>query len=318
MLEAGSALRTVLTHRQVEAFRAVMLTGGVTSAAEMLRIAQPAVTRLIRDMQTATRLKLFERKGSRLFPTSEANSLYMEVERSFVGLDRILQTAQDLELRRVGTLRIACLPALANGYLPRFMTGFLAKRPDIRITLLGMPTVNVLDWIVSGQSDVGFAELPVDHPLVHKEPLPSVPVVAAVPSGHELARKSRLTPIDLVGQPFVGFTTATILSDRIGRVFAEAGVKPIQRVETPLSLIACAFVAAGLGIALVDPFTGQGFAGRGVRLRPFAPRIDVEFSAVYSTQHEPSGLARDLIDTLHADIFKFATDCLDTSRQVEA
>ena len=104
-----------MTHRQVEAFRAVMLTGRVTAAAEMLRIAQPAVTRLIHDMQTATRLRLFERKGSRLLPTSEANSLYMEVERSFVGLDRILQTAHDLQLHRVGTLRIACLPALVNG-----------------------------------------------------------------------------------------------------------------------------------------------------------------------------------------------------------
>jgi DNA-binding transcriptional LysR family regulator len=78
-----------------------------------------------------------------------------------------------------------------------------------------------------------------------------------------------------------------------------------------LSLIACAFVAAGLGIALVDPFTGQEFASRGFQLRPFSPRIDVEFSAVYSTQREPSGLARDLIDTLHADIVKFATDCSD-------
>jgi DNA-binding transcriptional LysR family regulator len=112
----------------------------------------------------------------------------------------------------------------------------------------------------------------------------------------------------LTGQPFVGFTTATILSDRINRIFAEAEVKPIRRVDTPLSMIACAFVAAGLGIALVDPFTGREFVSRGVQLRPFPPRIDVEFSTVYSTQREVSGLARDLIDALHADIVKFAKD----------
>src|SRR5580658_7912125 len=79
----------MLTHRQVEAFRAVMLTGRVTAAAEMLRITQPAVTRLIRDLQTATHLRLFQRQGSRLLPTGEASALYLEVERSFVGLDRI-------------------------------------------------------------------------------------------------------------------------------------------------------------------------------------------------------------------------------------
>lgn len=297
----------MLTHRQVEAFRAVMLTGRVTAAAEMLRITQPAVTRLIRDLQTATRLRLFQRQGSRLLPTSEANALYLEVERSFVGLDRIGRAARELQQHKVGVLRIACLPALVNGYLPRFLATFLADRPDIQVTLFGMPTVSVLDWIASGQCDIGFAELPIDHPLVRKEPLPVVQVVAAIPSGHALARKSALQVTDLDGQALIGFTPTTILCDRMDRLFAQAGVQPSRRVETPLSMIACAFVAAGLGIALVDPFTGREFARSGVETRTFTPRIDVEFTAAYSVQRELSGLARELLDAFHAEVARFAT-----------
>jgi len=286
----------------------VILTGRITAAAEMLRITQPAVTRLIRDIQTTTRLRLFQRQGSRLLPTSEANALYLEVERSFVGLDRIARAAQDLGQRKVGALRIACLPALVNGYLPRFLAAFLTNRPDVRITLFGMPTVGVLDWIASGQCDIGFAELPIDHPLVRKEPLPAVPVVAAIPSGHALARKSALLAKDLDGQALIGFTSTTILCDRIERMFAQSGVQPSRRVETPLSMIACAFVAAGLGVALVDPFTGREYARSGVETREFMPTIDVEFTAVYSAQRELSGLARELLDAFHIEVARFAAD----------
>ena len=62
-----------LNQRQVEAFRAVMVTGGITSAAQLMNVTQPAVSRLIRDLQVAVGLRLFERVGTRLLPTSEAS-----------------------------------------------------------------------------------------------------------------------------------------------------------------------------------------------------------------------------------------------------
>ncbi len=69
----------MLNPRQLEAFRAVMLSGGVTPAAELIGVSQPAVSRLIHDLQRALGLRLFERHGARLLPTGEAHSLYREV-----------------------------------------------------------------------------------------------------------------------------------------------------------------------------------------------------------------------------------------------
>ncbi len=84
---------------------------------------------MIRDFQHHVGLALFERRGTRLAPTSEALSLYAEVERTFVGLERIARTATELRTRRAGFLRIAALPALANGFLPRFAGQFAVERP---------------------------------------------------------------------------------------------------------------------------------------------------------------------------------------------
>src|SRR5260370_30393698 len=112
--------------RQVEACRAMMLTGSVTEAAKLMAVTQPAVSRLLRDFQALLKMELFERRGSGLVPTASATALYMEVERSFVGLERIAAAAEEIRGRRTGTLRIAAMPALSNGYLPRPTGGVLA------------------------------------------------------------------------------------------------------------------------------------------------------------------------------------------------
>lgn len=296
----------MLNPRQVEAFRAVMLTGGMTQAAELIGVTQPAVSRLIRDLQLALDLKLFEKRGARLLPTGEAHSLYREVERSFVGLDRIAQAAVELRQRRAGALRVAALPALANGFLPRFMARFLAARPKLDLALYGLPSRSVLDWVVSGQCDLGMSEMPVEHPGILLEAMPSVPAVAVMPRGHRLARRTALVPRDFAGQSFISLGQSTVLRFRIDAAFADAGVARQMRVETQLTMIACALVAAGAGLSIVDPFTAQEFEGHGIVFRPFEPRIEVEYGAVYASQFAVSGLVRELIAEFSAAVAGFA------------
>lgn len=292
--------------RQIEAFRAVILTGSVTGAAQIMRITQPAVSRLIRDLQQSLEITLFERRGTRLLPTSEGLSLYGEVERSFVGLDRIAQAALDLRTRRAGTLRIAALPALANGFLPRFVGRFLADRPKIDVGLYGLASHVVLDWVASGQCDLGFAAVPVEHPTVSLVPMPSIPVMAVMPPSHRLARKKRLQPKDFEGEAFISLGPFTLLRHRIDGAFADHSVTRQLRVETPLSEIACALVASGVGVSMVDPFTAQEYRTRGIVARPFEPRINFEFAALYSRQRGLSGIARDLVDLFSKHVEAFA------------
>src|SRR5206468_723883 len=82
--------------RQIEAFRAVMHLGTTVQAAAFLHVSQPAVSRMIRQLEDATRLRLFKREKSRLRPTPEATALFREVERAFVGLDSLRRVAENL------------------------------------------------------------------------------------------------------------------------------------------------------------------------------------------------------------------------------
>ena len=87
----------MIKQRQIEAFRAVMTAGGVSAAAAFLNVSQPAVSRLIRDLEAQIGVALFERRsGGRLQPTRDALILFREVERYFISLDQITQTAAGL------------------------------------------------------------------------------------------------------------------------------------------------------------------------------------------------------------------------------
>src|SRR5882724_1794838 len=297
MLWSESAMARI-NSRQVEAFRATMLTGSVTEAAKLMAVTQPAVSRLVRDFQALLKMELFERRGTGLVPTAAATALYTEVERSFVGLERITAAAEEIRGRRTGSLRIAALPALANGYLPRLVGHFLKERPNLNLAFFGVISPIVVDWVLNNQCDIGFAEVPIAHSGLPSVRLPALPRVAVLPADHRLAAKAVLEPRDFEGENFVSLSAGSSSRHLIDQVFNRDDVRRILRVETTLSEIMCGLVSSGLGVAICDPFTAQEFESRGIVVRRFLPRIDFEFAAVFPPQRSPSPVALDLVEVM--------------------
>src|SRR5689334_4895291 len=102
----------MLNLRQIEAFRAVIETGTVSRAAERLSISQPAVTKLIQNLEHGTGLQLFQRTPGRVSPTTEAMLLFDEVERIFKGLSGLQNFVGEIRTLHHGHLRVGVMPAL--------------------------------------------------------------------------------------------------------------------------------------------------------------------------------------------------------------
>jgi DNA-binding transcriptional LysR family regulator len=265
--------------RQVEAFRALMQRHTVTRAAQMLHISQPAMSRLIADFEERAGFALFTRQQGRLMPTVEANVLYAEVERAFVGLDSITQAAQQIRAMRRGSLRIAGSPAVALEWLPRVLTSFAREHPGVDITLLTHSSSTVVQLVASQRIDIGFIAEAMPHPAVRLDRLTHEPMRCILPAGHRLARKRILKPEDLRDEPFVSFPLSFDARRTIDRVFVEHGVARQMTVEAQLSQTIVAFVAQGAGVALIDPVTAS-FAGERVAVRRFEPAIADELYLV--------------------------------------
>jgi DNA-binding transcriptional LysR family regulator len=288
--------------RQLEAFRALVECGTVTRAAEELCVSQPAVTRLISDLEESAGFVLFERSKGRLHLTSEGMALYEEVERSLIGVQRIAATAESIRAGHLGMLKIASLPALALASLPKAISEFVKDRPQIQVSLSSIPSRAVMDMVAKERCDVGFAIVQMNYPSQYGELLISNEMVCALPEGHRLASKKVIVPKDLEGENFISNTRE--LSSRLetDAVFTAFGVERRLQLETQINAGICAFVQAGMGVALVDTFSALEYVGRGVVFRRFEPVLLNEIQALYGTGRTPSALLRGFVEHLRAQL----------------
>ncbi len=298
-----------MRQRQLEAFRAVMLCQTVTRAAEMLCISQPAVTRLLADLEESAGFELFERVRGRLHPTAEAHLLYEEVNRSLVGVERIARTAQAIKNQQRGALHIAAPPAIAISFLPRAIADFLKDHGEIKIQLGVYDSPSILDMIVGRRCDIGIVTLGTSNGVAHGDNLLTVAQVCAVPVGHRLANRKVVVPKDVQGELFICHPSFIGTRLAIDAMFAAHGVEyKAAQVESQTSASVVSLVAAGLGISLVDAFTAMEYKGKDVRFIPFEPAILLNLTVLTPSQHTPSKLA----EVFLSHIRKFASDELGT------
>jgi DNA-binding transcriptional LysR family regulator len=290
----------MLGFRQVEAFRAVMRTGSMTEAANVLGTSQPGVSRLIAQLEASTKLKLFSRGGGRLEPTAEAVAFNIEVERSFSGLQVLEQAACDIRNFGTGHLRIACLPALALGFMPRVIKRFADSYPDIRISLQARSSSTVYEWTASQQCDFGVAARGPDFRGVEAKVFMSTAGICVLPARHRLAGHKVIHPTDLAGERFISLGLSDTTRAKIDTVFAEANVQRLTTFETQYAATICAAVIEGLGVSIVHQFTAPDFLSRGIVVKPFKPEIQIDDMLLFPANKSPSRLTEKFIEAMES------------------
>jgi DNA-binding transcriptional LysR family regulator len=266
--------------RQLEAFHAVLQTGSATRAAELLRISQPSVSKLLQDLEKEIGVSLFERTRKRLFPTPEGHRLGQEVEALFLKLSHIEHVANEIRAKGIGELRIAALPALGLRLIPQMLANLRRERPEIRAVLSVVSSQHTVEMVASGAADLGFAyPVPGTPATLMRHTLAVLPAVAVLPRGHRLARRAALTPRDFEGEPMVSLGREDRTRDNMELVFEKVSLGLAVAVETPFAAVACELVAAGVGAGLVDPVTASFFRDRLV-IKPLEPGFSFDFGAL--------------------------------------
>ncbi|MFT3778323.1 MAG: LysR substrate-binding domain-containing protein [Ottowia sp.] len=297
-----------MRQRQLEAFRALMLCQTVTRAAEMLCISQPAVTRLLSDLEDSVGFQLFERVRGRLHPTAEAQLLYEEVNRSLVGIERIARTAHAIRTQQRGALNVAAPPSIALSLMPRAIANFLKESSEIKVTLGVYDSRTIVDMVIGQRCDVGIVNLSISNTGTHGDSLLSIAHVCAVPVGHRLSDREVVVPADIDGEVFLAHPGHLGTRLLIDAMFAAHGVtyKPAQ-VETQTAAAICSLVASGQGVALVDAITAMEYKGGDLSFIPFEPSIPLEFSVLRPLRTLPSKL----VDHFISHVRDFAVAELD-------
>ncbi len=276
----------MLTLRQVESFRAVMITGTVTQAAEMLYISQPAVSRMLSDLEREIGFKLFTRAKRKLIPTDEGRAFYDEVERAFVGLNQIMKAADAIRDYHSGYFRLITIPSLASPVMADLVAKFTERYPAMSVSLEVQPSQRVFEWIVSQQCDIGLSTIPIENPAITARPVAGGDAVCILPKHHRLASRPEIETSDLEGEPFVSFRVDSLFRHQVDEVFRKAGVRRDLRLEARTTEAIYGLVTAGLGVSVIGPVFPGDELRHGIVIRPFKPRISIELALLYST-HKP-------------------------------
>ncbi|RZL96077.1 MAG: LysR family transcriptional regulator, partial [Variovorax sp.] len=184
--------------RQIEVFRAVMLTGSVTDAARLLHVSQPGISRMLAHIGLQSGLTLFERTKGRLVPTPEAQALYEEVSQVYGGIRRVTELAEQLKSGARLSLRVLSSPSTALVAVPRAVALLASEYPAARIYLETLPTREMLARLTNREADVAISTIPTDNVLVASKLVGKWRLVCVFPKGHALSSKRLLHPRDVL------------------------------------------------------------------------------------------------------------------------
>lgn len=287
-----------LNLRQIEVFRAIMLSGSISGASKLLYVSSPAVSRLIAYTEQRLGLVLFERVKGRLFPTPEARRLFEEVTAVYQSVQRVNEVAENLVQNRIGKLRLACSPSLGQSLLPRAVAVFSRRYPEVQVVLNTLLPTVMLQSLLSRQVELGVLYQPMIHPSLEVHQIRQNPIVAVIPSSHPLAARSEIHVHELVAEPVIGYSHDVPLNQILRQVFGGEDALPTPHIEVQQAHVACAMVQAGLGIALVDETATKGPVWANVAIRPVVSPVTMTISVCHPALEPLSRLAQEFISIL--------------------
>ena len=289
-----------LNLRQIEIFRAVMTTGSISGASQLLFVSQPAVSRLLSHTEQRVGFALFERIKGRLYATPEARKLVHEVELVYQAVQRVSELAGDLARNRSGILNIVSSPSVGQMLIPEALTLFKARHPEVKVTFQCLAYSYLKERLLQRRADLGVIIMPMEHPNLELTPLCRNPLVCILPHNHELSRRATLTLADLRPYPLVGYEKSTPFASIMADLYQQAGEPLAPGIEVGSPQNACALVQMGAGVALVDEFSVRSWSGQTnhIVVRPLVDAPILQANLVHMRFEPPSQLTQAFISQL--------------------
>jgi len=286
--------------RHIELFQAILQTGSLTAAAQLLHISQPAASKILKHAEQQLGFALFSRVRGKLQPTAEARILQQETERLAADLQRLRRLADNLGRGEERALRLICTPALAQALIPQALQRWRQHFANTPCQLATQHTAEIVQALLMREADLGLTLQAVEHPGLSSEVLAQGQMMVIAPanwwSKAELEQPLRLQ--ELAGVPLIGLDTRDALGGLLRGHLQELSPSPQVCTWVQTYQLARSLVAAGQGLALVDPFTALAGDSQQIQARPLEPLIQVPLYALARAQESASSSQLELLEQL--------------------
>jgi DNA-binding transcriptional LysR family regulator len=248
----------MLTLRQIEVVRAIMVTGTVGGAARLLHVSSPGISRVMKHAEATLGLKLFHRKSGRFVPTQEANDIFSLINGVYDKVEDLQFVVRRLKLGADAELRAGSVPSIANVMVPRAVADVRRKFPSLLIDLDVLKLEDVVDYLLLGKGELVAISYQLEHPMVTFAPLAEGRLRCVVPREHPLALLASVSVHDIHRYPLIGIDPNDPYGRIIAGLFARHELSYEVSIRARFGTTVCGLVANGLGIGVLDEFTLAG------------------------------------------------------------
>lgn len=290
--------------KQLEAFQSIMSTGSTIGAATRMGLSQSAVSRLLTQLEEHLGFALFLRRKGRLMATPEAEELLDQVAVLVDNLQRVQRTADELRLGRSrrSLLRVAVPTSMTHHLLPRIVAGFLLDREDVVVEVLTGGYDALERAVLNRSADFAFVRLPSELDDFEVQPVLETEGVCVMPIGHALSVEDEIQIEDLRDQPLVLLGKQRNLRSELDQRFRDARITPLVRVEVHSVSAACAFVAEGMGVSIINGLLASDLGGLPLITRPLRPGLTYRFGLIFRKDQPRSVLVECFAEHLRAGL----------------
>ncbi len=257
--------------RHLRYFAAVARELSFSRAAEQLHIAQPPLSRQIRQLEEELGAELFDRKARPLRLTPAGQFLQIQAQQMLDGLAEVRTATRRIAHGGRTWFGIGFVPSTLYGPLPGVIRRFREAQPGVQVTLSELTTVQQIEALKAGRIDVGFGRLRIQDDRITGDVIREEPVIAALPADHRLARHKTLSLAKLAPEPLLLYPAKPRPSyaDQVLEMFQSRGLHPTIALEANEMQTAIGLTVAGMGYALV-PLSVQALHRSGVVYVPLS------------------------------------------------
>ncbi|MBW2437922.1 MAG: LysR family transcriptional regulator, partial [Deltaproteobacteria bacterium] len=271
-----------------------------TAAAGELFITQPAVTAQIKSFEEFCNLKLFKKKGRKIYLTDEGRSLYKYAVKIFKFEKEIEAVIDDMRELKRGVLSLGTTKAYARYFMPLMITSFHQNYPHIQIQLNEGSSLDMIHSLLNFKIEVAIIAKAEDNPDVHFFPFSREEMAVIVSRKHPLVRKKAISFADLVAEHFIMKERGSGTRKLVEELFEAERCTPNILMETSNTEFIKQLVQRGEGVSfVVKEAVAQELKEKKLASVPLkGPKVYLDVSIAYLKEQVLSPSARAFVDTL--------------------
>ncbi|CQR46365.1 HTH-type transcriptional regulator CynR [Paraliobacillus sp. PM-2] len=259
--------------RQLQYFFEVAKHKSISRAADVLHISQPALSKMIKNLEVELGMTLLLRTNKASELTDAGMVVFEYAKKINQQMDDMMIILHDLTELKRGEIHFGLPPIIGSLFFPNVLAAFHKAYPNIKINITEYGGAKVVRSVVEGEMDLGVTVLPIDESLFDIYPLVKENMQLVVHRDHSLAHRKAVDLSELKNEEFIFYHEDFALHDMIWQHFLDVGYEPKILFKSSQWDLMSEMVAADLGITILPKSICDRVKNDAIQIIDLTPKI---------------------------------------------